>query len=184
MSLTITLGNEATAGPSRPIGDFEIDSTKMVVIDRADLEEHWTREGKDRIGVISTAFDKEVLSLLTTRFELRSRRVNAERTLVVGPISLELEKEIETYLKTQPKYRDFPSDYFRVETNSSLDRACHLERAWGFIPAGDEGSPLMFVCGTGRGDGVYDAYCSYSGDVPSVLSIEFIEDHESGAGSQ
>ena len=182
MSLTITLGNEATAGPSRQIGDFEIDSTKLVVIDKADLEDHWTKVGKDRIGVISTAPDDAVLQMLTERFQLETVRVNANRADVAGPVSEALEKEIENYLRSNPEYADFPSDYFRVETNSSLDRACHLERSWGFIPVGNEGGPQMFVCGTGRGDGVYDVHGTFSGDVPNVLSIEFIENNASDGG--
>jgi hypothetical protein len=181
MSLTMRLGDEAGAGPSRQIGDFDIDSTKLVVIDKADFEDHWTNEGSDRIGVISTALDEAVLPLLKERFELKTVRVNASHAHVIGPVSEELENQIEEYLKSNPKYRDFPSDYFRVATNSSVDRACHLEGAWGFIPVGEEGGPQMFVCGTGRGDGVYDVRCTFSGDVPTMLFIEFIEDDASAS---
>jgi hypothetical protein len=182
MSLTITLGNEATAGRSRHIDDIDIGSTKLVVIDKADLEEHWTEVGKDRIGVISTVPDDAVLQMLIERFQLKTVRVNANRVNVAGPVTEALEKEIENYLRSNPKYANRPSDYFRVETNSSLDRACYLERSWGFIPVGSEGGPQMFVCGTGRGDGVYDVYGTFSGEAPSVLSIEFIESNASDGG--
>ena len=182
MSLTMTLNDDTTAGSRRQIGEVDIGSTKLVAIDKADFEEHWTNEGNDRIGVISTALDDAVLPLLANHFKLKTVRVNADRAEVVGPISVELEHEIMVFLKINAKYRDSPADYFRVATNSSLDRACHLERAWGFIPVGDEGGPKMFVCATGRGDGFYDVHCTYSGEMPSILSIEFIEEHESATG--
>ncbi|MEX2138712.1 MAG: hypothetical protein WD894_05585 [Pirellulales bacterium] len=180
ISLTLRLADEPIGGSSRKIGDFDIDSKKLVVLDKADREEYWTDVGKDRIGVISTATEDAVLHMLTERFELKTVRVNPRRAEVVGPVSEVLDKEIEDYLKSNPKYADFPSDHFRVETNDSRDRACHLEKAWGFLPIGAEGGPLMFVCGTGRGDGVYDVHCTFNGDVPSILSIDFVEESVSG----
>ena len=109
MLLTMTLGKESAAGPSRQIGDLDIGSTKLVVIDKADFEEHWTHDCVDRVG--------------------------------------------------------------------------QLESAWGFIPVGPDGGPQMFVCGTGRGDGFYDVHCTFSGEAPSVLSIEFIEDNSSDSSA-
>ncbi len=70
MSLTMKFADQASTGESRLIGDFDVDSAKLVVIDKADFEEHWIREEKDRIGVILTAHDDEVLPFLTSTFAL------------------------------------------------------------------------------------------------------------------
>jgi hypothetical protein len=180
--LTLRLGDEADAGPSRKIGEIGIDSAKLVVADMADLEDYWTDVGKDRIGVISTAPDDTVLRLLTRRFKLKTVRVNRICAHIVGAVSEQLEKEIEDYLKSDPKYADFPYMHFRVETNNSFERANRMEKAWDFIPVGNEDAPLMFVCSTGRGDGLYDVNCTFSKNVPRVVSIEFIEEGATGLG--
>jgi hypothetical protein len=175
-ALSLRLGDDTGVGPARKIGEVGIDSTALVVADKADIEEHWRREvGKDRIGVISTAPDDTVLRLLTKRFKLRTVQVNAVRAEVVGPVSEPLAKEIEDYLKSNPKYADYPFMYFRVQTNDSFDRANYMKKSWDFLPVGNAAAPLMFVCGTGRGDGVYDVQCAFSGELPRILSITFIE---------
>ena len=175
-ALTLKLGNETTITSRRKIGTVGIDSAKLVVLDKADLEEHWTQEGKDRIGVISTAPDDAVLRLLTKRFKLRTRQENVVRAEVVGPVSESLEKKVDDYLKSYPEYADYPSFHFRVQTNNSFDRANYMSKPWDFMPVGNAAAPLMFVCATGRGDGVYDVECGFSGEVPCVLTIDFIED--------
>jgi hypothetical protein len=175
-SLTLVLGDQGKGGLSRTIGHVPIDSAKLVVLDKRDFEEHWTEVGPDRIGVISTAPDDAVLRLLTRQFRLRTVRVDRIQAKVVGPVSVALEKEIEDYLKSIPKYASFPYILFRVETKNSFERANHMERAWDFIPVGNLDKPLMFVCSTGHGDGSYDVKCSYSGEVPIALTIEFSED--------
>lgn len=182
IALTLRLADETVPGPSRKIGEIDIESQKLVVADQADLEEFWAEAGPDRIGVISTATDDAVLRLLTQRFNLRTIRVNAIRAEVVGPVPEALENEIEEYLKSIPKYADFPYIHFRVETSNSFDRANRMDKAWDFIPIGKEHEPLMFVCGTGRGDGFYDVHCTFSGDIPQVLTIEFVEAADSRAG--
>ncbi len=175
-ALTIRLGDETSDAPSRKIGELGIDSAKVVVADKADFEDHWTDLGKDRIGVISTAPDDTVLRLLTKRFKLRTVRVNAVRAEVIGPVSEQLAGEIEEYLKKDARYASFPYMHFHVQTNNSFDRANYLRKAWSFIPVGNADTPLMLVCGTGRGDGSYAVQCAFSGEVPCVLSICFIED--------
>lgn len=175
-ALTLRLGDETSTSSRRKIGDVGIDSAKLVVVDKADLEEHWTEIGKDRIGVITTAPDDTVLRLLTNRFKLKTVRVNRVRAEVVGPVSESLEKEIEEYLKTNPKYANNTFLYFSVQTNNSFDRVNFMNKPWGFIPVCNADAPLMFVCDTGRGDGVYDVECGFAGEVPCALSITFIED--------
>jgi len=175
-ALTLALGEEGKVGLSRTVGEVPIDSAKLVVLDKRDFKEHWTEVGPDRIGVISTVPDDAVLRLLTRQFRLRTVRVDRIHAQVVGPVSIALEKEIEDYLKSIPKYASFPYIHFRVQTNNSFERANHLDESWDFIPVGNADEPLTFVCATGHGDGSYDVKCSYSGEVPIALTIEFIED--------
>jgi hypothetical protein len=174
-SLRLSLGEPTTAGSRRKIGEVGIDSAKLVVADKADIQEHWTETGEDRIGVITTARDDTVLRMLTKRFKLKTIQVNLVRAEVVGPVSETLAKEIEDYLKSNPEYADYPFLYFHVQTNNSFERANYLAEEWAFIPVGNADTPLMFVCGTGRGDGVYDVECEFSGEVPRVLFITFIK---------
>jgi hypothetical protein len=177
-ALTLRFNDSANFGSLRKIGEVGIDSAKLVVADKADLQEHWCETGTDRIGVISTGSGDTVLRLLTKRFNLKTVRVNPVRAEVVHPVSKELAKEIEDYLKSIPKYADYPFIYFHVQTNNSLDRANYMGKVWEFMPIGDRHGPLMFVCGTGRGDGIYDVKCGYLDDVPQIVSITFIDDAE------
>ena len=66
--LTIRFGKEAIGDSRRKIGEVAIDSAKLVVADKADIQEHWTEVGKDRIGVIplSTLRDDTLLRKLRT----------------------------------------------------------------------------------------------------------------------
>ena len=172
--LTVHLTNGTACDHAEKIGEVGIDSAKMILADKADIERHWTEVGKDRVGVISTAPDDTVLQLLTKRFKLKTVQRNVVRAVIVGRVSESLEGEIESFLKSQPEYADYPFLYFRVETNNSFERSIYLSKAWDFIPVGNAATPLMFVCGTGRGDGVYEVKCSYDGDVPQTLSIDFM----------
>lgn len=175
-ALTLSLGEPSSSDSCRKIGTVGIDSAKLVVADKADIDEYWTQTGKDRIGVIPTVPDDTLLRMLTKRFRLKTVRVNYLWAEVVGPVSEALAREIEDYLKSIPRYADYPFMYFQVQTNNSFDRANHMNGAWGFLPIGDADMPLMFVCGTGRGDGSYDVNCAFSGDIPRVLSVTFIDD--------
>lgn len=175
-ALMLLLGEPADAGTRRKIGEIGIDSAKLVVADKADLEEHWTQTGPDRIGVILTGRDDTVLRLLRKRFRLKTVQVNRIRAEVVGPVSQQLEAEIEAFLKADPRYADFPFFHFRVQTNNSFERANYLKKTWEFMPVGNQPVPLMFVCETGRGDGCYDVYGEFAGEIPHSLSVTFIED--------
>jgi hypothetical protein len=175
-TLTLRLGDGASCESRRKIGEVAIDSAKLVVADRAEIEEHWTEVGRDRIGVICTARDDTVLRLLTKRFKLKTVQVHGARADVVGTVSEQLEEEIEAYLKSKPEYAKYPFIYFHVQTNNSFDRANYMAKAWDFMPVGNGLAPLMFVCGTGYGDGVYDVQCEFSGDIPRVLYITFTDD--------
>jgi hypothetical protein len=175
-AITLRLSHATAGGTRRKIGEVGIDSAKLVVAGKSDIQDHWTEVGKDRIGVISTAPDDAVLRTLTKQFKLKTVRVNPIRAEVVGSISEQLEKEIEAYLKTIPKYADFPFLHFRVETNNSFDRANHMEEPWSFMSVGNGPEPVMFVCETGRGDGCYDVQGEFAGEVAHVLTVAFIED--------
>jgi hypothetical protein len=176
IALRIAIGDGSQCAPPRKIGRLAIDSAALVIADKADIDEHWTDMGPDRIGVIVTAPGETVLQELTRRFELRTVQVNPSLAEIVGPVTEELEREIEDYLQSVPKYSQFPFMYFRVQTNNSFDRAIHLEKPWAFIPVGNAELPLMFVCSTGRGDGCYDVHCRFSGDVPRIVTIDFIDE--------
>jgi hypothetical protein len=160
----------------RKVGEVGIDTGKLVVADLADIDEHWAATGKDRIGVISAAPDDTVLRLLTKRFQLETVRVNIARAEVVGPVSEELAAEIEAFLKADPRYSTFTFMYFRIETNSSFDRASGARQAYAFLPIGNSPEPLMFVCETGRGDGRYEVHGEFEEDRPRVLGVTFIDD--------
>ena len=175
-ALKLRLGETTSGATRRKVGEVGIDSAKLIVADIADIEEHWTETGKDRIGVISTARDDTVLRLLTKRFKLKTVRVNTVRAEVVDAVSEQLAAEIVTFLKADPKYADFPFMYFHVQTNNSFDRANHLKKGWKFMPVGNSQEPLMFVCGTGRGDGCYEVQGEFAGENPRVLTVTFIND--------
>lgn len=172
--LTLKLGNESVDGSPRKIGEVLIDSAKMIVVDQADFQKHWIDEGSERTGVISTAPDDTVLKLLTKRFKLKTVRVNRVRSEIIGPITEELEKAIEAYLGTFPEYAEFPYVYFRVDTDNSFRQFNSLKRVWDFMPVGGSDGPQMFVCQTGWGDGTYEVYGGYSGDIPQWVKVSFI----------
>jgi hypothetical protein len=180
IGITINIGNGFHGDPPRKVGELGIDSAALVIADKADIDEHWTETGKDRIGVISTAPDDKLLRKLKKRFKLKTVQINPVRAEVVGPVSETLEHRIEDYLKSIPEYAHFPFMHFHVQTNNSFDRANYMDKPWDFMPVGNDDLPLMFVCGTGRGDGCYDVQCRYSGDVPRSVTINFIEDDGDG----
>lgn len=176
IGLTINIGRDSPSDPPRNVGRLGIDSATLVVTDKAAIDEHWTNTGKVRIGVISTAPDDKLLRKLEKRFNVKTVQINPVRAEIEGPVSETLEQEIENYLKSIPEYAQFPYMHFRVETNNSFDRAIQMDKPWEFMPVGNDDLPLMFVCGTGRGDGLYDVNCSYAGDAPRIVSIDFIDD--------
>ena len=180
IGLTINIGNASHCDPPRKVGELGIDSGALVVADMADIDEHWTETGNDRVGVISTAPDDTLLRKLKKQFNLETVQINAVRAEVVGTVSETLEQEIENYLKSIPEYAQVSFMHFHVQTNNSFDRANYMDKPWDFMPVGKNAHPLMFVCGTGRGDGLYDVNCRYSGDAPRIVSINFIDDDDDG----
>ncbi len=181
VGLAMSIGDDSQCDVSCKVGELAIDSAKVIVADRADIREYWTETGLDRIGVISTARDKTVLRELTRRFKLKTTQVNVVRAEVVGAVSKSLEQEIEDYLRSIPEYARYPFMQFYVQTNNSFDRANFMNKAWEFMPVGNAEFPVMFVCGTGRGDGRYDVRCRYCGNRPRVVTIDFIGDEGEGA---
>ena len=174
IGLTITFGDSSDGDPPRKVGELGIDSAAVVIADKADIDHHWTDTGKDRIGVISTAPDDTLLRKLKKRFQFKTIQIDQFRAEVVGPVSETLEKEVEDYLKSNPETAQFPFMHFYVQTNNSFDRANFMEKPCDFMPIGNEEFPLMFVSGTGYGDGCYDVYCRYADDVPQVVTVNFI----------
>ncbi len=160
----------------RKIGEVAIDSAKLVIADKADIDEHWTVMGKDRIGVITTAPHETLLRELMERFHLKTVQVNMFRAEVVGAISSELEEAIYDFLKSDQRYANLPFLHFHVQTNNSFDRANFMSSPWALMPVGNLPEPKMLVCGTGRGDGRYDVRGKFDRDTPKSLSINFIDD--------
>lgn len=175
-ALHMSWGESTSDSAFRKIGEIGIDSAKLVVADKADIEKHWTKKGKDRIGVISTTQDDTLLRQLTKRFKLKTVRVNRIRAEVVGPVSEPLADEIKAFLMSDPRYADYPFMHFYVQTNNSFERVNFSRKEWEFMPVGNSPEPLMFACGTGRGDGCYAVLGQFDGNVPRVISIQFIED--------
>lgn len=172
--LFIEIEKSSSATDVRLIGTVAIDSAKLIVADKTDYDQHSTGTGKDRIGVISTAPDDTALKLLTKQFRLKTIRINPVCAHVVGPVSVELEQEIKAFLKSIPEYAQFPFFYFKVQTNNTFDRVNYCEDEWAFMRIGNDPAPLMFVCGTGRGDGTYDVEGEFVGNQLHRLKIEFM----------
>lgn len=177
-ALTVRFGERQDSSQRRLIGQLAIDSAKVVLADKADWAEHWTDAGKDRIGVISTVKDDLLLKDLTRRFQLTTTQVNQIRAEIVGPISEQLETRILDYLKTIPRYADFPFMYFGVQTNNSFDRVNYMPTSWRFLPTGNQDEPVMFACETGRGDGMYEVFGEYCSDQVQSVSVDFIDGAE------
>lgn len=180
IGLTIHLGNGSQCDAPRKIGELGIDSAVLVIADKSDIVEHWTESGKERIGVISTARDDRLLRNLKKKFQLKTRQVNPVRAELVDPVSTNLEQDIENYLMSIPEYAQFPFMYFYVQTNNSFQRTISMNKPWDFMPVGNDELPRMFVCGTGRGDGLYNVLARYTGDVPRIVTITFLEDDGDG----
>ncbi len=172
LRLIVQFGDPGDVDSRQLIGKVSIDSAKIVVADKADIENWWTKVGPDRIGVISTPDDK-VLPLLTTKFSLATTKVNPIRFEVIHPVSETLEAEIIAYLKTVPRYAQYPGTYFNVQTNNSFDRVNFLDETWSFMSVGNAGSPMMFACVTGYGDGIYNAYGEFSRGILHKIIIRF-----------
>jgi hypothetical protein len=174
--LKISVGGDVITSRGRKIGCLGIDSAKVVVGDKADIERFWTETGPDRIGEISLAPDTKVLKLLQKRFRFDVVQTNIVTAQIVDPVSEALEEEITNYLKRFRKYRQFPYSWFTVRTNNSFERVNYMDDPWNFMPIGNGSFPMMFACFTGLGDGVYDVYCDYSAESPSVISVSFIDE--------
>ena len=55
VKLTLVASSLVTVESRREVGGLGIDSAKMIVADKGDMDLHWTDVGKDRIGIISAA---------------------------------------------------------------------------------------------------------------------------------
>ena len=169
---------ECSHGDVRRLCEIGIDSAKIVAADKQQLASHWTKTGRDRIGLILTARDHQLRRLLCRKFRLQTTQRNALRAEIVGRVSESLEREITEYLQSIPRYADYPFMYFYVHTNDSFERANFMEKEWGFLPIGNDDQPLMFICGTGFGDGCYPVDCKYSGDMVCAVTVSFISDDQ------
>lgn len=162
--------------PEKVVSEIGIDSAKVVVADTEAALTHWAPTGIDRIGEISTARDQRVHQLLKQKFKLKTRQVDSLTAEIVGPVSEQLEFQIVDYLKSIPEFSSYPFLYFSVRTNDSFERVNFMRGEWQFPPVGNDPEPLMFACGTGRGDGVYRVYAQHHNGLVVAVRIPFIED--------
>ncbi|MDA1162689.1 MAG: hypothetical protein O3B13_06285 [Planctomycetota bacterium] len=160
------------------IGEIGIDSAKVCIADVDAAAEHWTEIGKDRIGIIKTMRGQKFHRQLKKRFKLKTVQVNGFQAEVVGPVSEKLESESAEYLSSIPEYSKYPFMYFRVQTNDSFDRVNFMSEEWAFIPIGNSPEPLMFACGTGRGDGIYEVRASVNNGLTHSLTVDFMSDDD------
>ena len=165
----------APAGPPRVVGELAIDSARLVVADAADLEEHWLDTGSDRIGLVST-HPPELAPALQARFGWETVRRDPFDLEVVGPISPDLERDVRDYLKSVPEFAQFHYLNFKVHTNDSFDRLNGGGSGPRFLPVGGADGPVLFTCGTGRGDGRYEVRCTFAGETPRVVTVDFTAD--------
>lgn len=177
-SLCVSSCPDAKVGTPVVIGQIEIDSAKVCVADSVASLEHWTQIGKDRIGIIKTASSQKFHRQLKKRFKLKTAQINGFQAEVVGPVSEELESEIAEYLSSIPEYSKYPYMYFRVQTNDSFDRVNGMSKEWDFLPIGNFPEPLMFACGTGRGDGTYNVRASANNGLTHSLTVDFMPDND------
>lgn len=176
--LDLEFESDAKASRKRVIGSLGIDSGKAVIADKGSLEAHWAASGPDRIGVISTMEDQEVVKLLKKRLRLKVQRIDELESQIVGPVSEELEAEILAVLESTPEYADYPFMHFHLRTNSTFDRINAVTGPGQFLPIGNQPQPELLVCQTGRGDGEYEVRCEFAGRVPIRASVIFMDDDE------
>jgi len=53
-----------------------------------------------------------------------------------------------------------------------------MQGSWGFLPVGNTDTPVMFACGTGRGDGNYEVNCGFARGAPMIVTVPFIEEND------
>ena len=171
---------EADAGPhdrgarrteSLTVG---IDSAKLVIADADAIEDHWG-DGPERIGLISSSLDPDIVAELKAKFGLKTRPPELFHTRVVGPVPEELRKAVLDYLGTMPDRVPLPFLQFTVETRGSFDRANRFDRPWGLLPVGNVPRPRMAVCETGRGDGRYPVRIERRGAAVRRVTVAFLE---------
>lgn len=176
--LGLIFSERKSESPVQQLDEIGIDSAAVAISDTADVKKHWTEIGPDRIGVIGLWRDEEVHHLLKKKFKLKTRQVNGVRVEVLQPVSEMLEQEIEDFLKTIPRYADYPFVHFHVQTNNSFDRVNHMNVGWKFLPVGNQPEPVMFACGTGYGDGVYPVEAIVQDCLIHSLQITFIDEED------
>ena len=174
--LRISSGPKAQVEDLVVLGEIGIDSGKVCIADVDAAAEHWTQIGKDRIGVIRTNRSQKFHRQLKKRFKLKTVQVDGFHAEVVGPVSEELESKIAEYLNSVPEYSKYPYMYFTVQTNDSFQRVNFISEEWAFLPIGNCPQPLMFACGTGRGDGTYEVRAAGDNGLTHSLIVDFMPD--------
>jgi hypothetical protein len=161
----------------RALGDVEVESARVVLLDAATYERYWQEVGPERIGLTSTPkHHLRVAELIRKKFGLKSREISMIHSRFLEPISQEMESRIVAFLKTIPEYAEYAFMYFRVETGNTFQR---LQQAMAHAHCCemvlDEASGANLVAVTsGFGDGSYQVEGLYRSQDLLGIEIEFI----------
>lgn len=158
------------------LGSIAVDSAMVVAVDEQTFHSHWKEVGVERIGRTGIFDHRKVAKLIGDEFGLKWREIDSARAEFTEPISEELEKRITDFLKTSPKYADYPFMYFQIATCNSADRVFEgiRDRSWcELVLDSDSGASLLAVT-SGFGDGEYEVEGLYDGGELLALEVEFI----------
>jgi hypothetical protein len=161
----------------RKLGTIAVDSAVIVAVDELALDEHWKEVGPERVGYTYTpAHHRRVAELIRTRFGLGSKELGPLRSVLVEPISEDLEARITAYLRTLPEYADYPFMYFRVETKNSFERVMEAakDHPWGEVVLDEISGARLLAISSGFGDGSYPAEGLFGAGELRGIEIEFI----------
>jgi hypothetical protein len=159
------------------LGSIAVDSALIVIADEETIQNHWQEVGPDRIGRTGPIGEhRQVAKIIGDRFGIAWRTVDGFHSQFDEPISVELEERIIAFLKTIPKYADYPFMYFRMKTSNSLDRVYEVkeERSYATVALDPSGDASVLALTTGFGDGTYPVLGLMKNGLLQSIEIEFI----------
>jgi len=164
-------------GVPHKIGEVDVESASVAVLDNEACEQFWQEQGNARLGIIASPEHRHIAKLLNKRFQLESRPVNAIRSELVEPVSEELEAEIVAYRKTFPNYAAFPFMFFRIETRNTRELLRDALAAHGLycqMVLDRATRANVFLFQSGFGDGTYPVLGRQIHERLGDVAVEFI----------
>jgi hypothetical protein len=164
----------------KQLDELGIDSAKCVFLDYGDFKKYWDFEGPVRFGRTTILDGKShVAELLADQFDLTWRAAPDGYSLeCTEPISVELEEQINAYLKTVPGFSPYPFFYFRVVTMTTSDRVAEAmlieDGPWVELRLDEAGTARLYAIKTGFGDGLYNVEGLFDNEGIIAIEIEFI----------